>query len=366
MISYVFSIAQIRTSLLLKYLLHPVCFSAQSSCSPARDLLPASLNMPKTYGSKDKVPGSRKSRAGADQARARERAAKSAGGADIRGAFASGSSAAALAPAPAPEMIAPVTGGSSDTGDVEAAVPPPLVSNDANDACDVEAGAEAGASVQEVTCYPNSVPASDASAEPVSDDPFAASARRATVASAISTSGDVPAFNRGGGPPPSAAVGAGTSPTATASVNGEDGAARSGIGGWKKSAFYFACGGFQACFSFSSSTTLSHLSCPVRGCGRRPGGIFTVSLCHPRVETRGRQPWTPAHVEGLFFFRLRRAFIQLFLNSFLSGLLGCTWAEPEAGWSFYCETLSPKDGNQGALPPGPPLLRRALFRLRRA
>lgn len=153
--------------------------------------------MPKTYGSKDKVPGSRKSRAGADQARARERAAKSAGGANIREAFARGSAAAALAPAPAPEMIAPVTGGSSDTGDVEAAVPPPPVTNDANDACDVEAGA----SVQEVTCYSNSVPASDASAEPVSDDPFAASARRATVASAISTSDDVPAFNRGGGAP---------------------------------------------------------------------------------------------------------------------------------------------------------------------
>ena len=144
MISYVFSICSLLIKYELLYCSNTCCIpSVSQRRAPARHLLPASLNMPRTYGSKDKVPGSRKSRAGADQARARERAAKSAGGADIRGAFASGSAAAALAPAPAPEMIAPVTGGSSDTGDVEAAVPPPLVPNDANDACDVEAGAEA-------------------------------------------------------------------------------------------------------------------------------------------------------------------------------------------------------------------------------
>ena len=94
-------------------------------------LLSANLNMVKTFGSSDKVPGARKSRASADQARQRAQAAKSAGGAaDIRGMFTQGGPAPTLAPAPAPETIAPVPG-SSGAGDGEAAAPPPSVTDDA-------------------------------------------------------------------------------------------------------------------------------------------------------------------------------------------------------------------------------------------
>ena len=86
-------------------------------------LLSANLNMVKTFGSSDKVPGARKSRASADQARQRAQAAKSAGGAaTISEAerFTQGGPAPTLAPAPAPETIAPVSG-SSDAGDGEVA-----------------------------------------------------------------------------------------------------------------------------------------------------------------------------------------------------------------------------------------------------
>ena len=39
--------------------------------------------------------------------------------------------------------------------------------------------------------------------------------------------------------------------------------------------------------------------------------------------------------------------VQLFYNSVSSELSG-TWVWAEAGWSFYCESLSPKGGNQGS------------------
>ena len=154
-------------------------------------LLSANLNMPKTVGSTDKIPGARKSRAGADQARLRDKAAKSAGGrSDIRGAFARGGSAPTLAPAPAPETIAPVPG-SSGTGDGEAAVPPPQVIDDANDAL-----ADAFAPGQQGPRHPNSVHLTTAAAALVNDDAVAASARRAAVASDISTPYDAAPFHR--------------------------------------------------------------------------------------------------------------------------------------------------------------------------
>ena len=81
------------------------------------------LNMVQTVGAMDKAPGARKSRAPADQARQRAQAAKSAGGAaTISEAerFTQGGPAPTLAPAPAPETIAPVSG-SSDAGDGEVA-----------------------------------------------------------------------------------------------------------------------------------------------------------------------------------------------------------------------------------------------------
>ena len=52
--------------------------------------------------------------------------------------------------------------------------------------------------------------------------------------------------------------------------------------------------------------------------------------------------------------------VQLFYNS-VSSELSSTSVWVEARWSFYRESLSPNGGNQGALPPGPPLLRRAFF-----
>ena len=64
-------------------------------------LLSANLNMPKTVGAKDKHPGARKSRAGADLARRQSQAAKSAGSADIRGVFARPASCVSTAAASA-------------------------------------------------------------------------------------------------------------------------------------------------------------------------------------------------------------------------------------------------------------------------
>lgn len=82
------------------------------------------LNMVQTVGAMDKAPGARKSRAPADQARQRAQAAKSAGGAatisEAERFTQGGPAPPGLAPAPAPETIAPVSG-SSDAGDGEVA-----------------------------------------------------------------------------------------------------------------------------------------------------------------------------------------------------------------------------------------------------
>ena len=70
-------------------------------------LLSANLNMPKTVGAKDKHPGARKSRAGADLARRQSQAAKSAGSADIRGVFARPASCVSTAAAFATNISTP-------------------------------------------------------------------------------------------------------------------------------------------------------------------------------------------------------------------------------------------------------------------
>ena len=75
------------------------------------------------------------------------------------------------------------------TGDGEAAVPPPPVIDDANDAF-----AEDGASGQQRPRHPNSVHLTTAADALVNDDAVAASARRAAVASDISTPYDAAPF----------------------------------------------------------------------------------------------------------------------------------------------------------------------------
>ena len=132
-------------------------------------LLSANLNMPKTVGAKDKnrcpqVSGSCRSGAPAGPSceecqRCRQ---------SIRGAFTQGGPAPTLAPAPAPETIAPVPG-SSDAGDGEAAAPPPSVTDDAF-------AAEASGAGQQVAA---------AAAAPVVNDAVAASCLRASSRSWI-------------------------------------------------------------------------------------------------------------------------------------------------------------------------------------
>ena len=80
--------------------------------------------------------------------------------------------------------------GSPGTGDGEAAVPPPPVIDDANDAL-----ADAFAPGQQGPRHPNSVHLTTAAAALVNDDAVAASARRAAVASDISTPYDAPPFH---------------------------------------------------------------------------------------------------------------------------------------------------------------------------
>ena len=75
-------------------------------------------------GAKTKLRMPCKSRAPADQARQQAQAA------DMSVYSGRSCTHAALAPAPAPETIAPVPG-SSDAGDGEAAAPPPSVTDDA-------------------------------------------------------------------------------------------------------------------------------------------------------------------------------------------------------------------------------------------